>query len=131
MRIVILGGARTGKTTRANALASKLGLPLRHTDHAAALGWHEASDEVAMWLDQPGPWIIEGTAAVRALRKWLAAHPDGKPCDTVFCHWHPLADLSPGQASMNKGAATIWDQIGLQVAARDVRVINWEAGQRD
>lgn len=128
MRIVILGGARTGKTTRANALASKLGLPLRHTDAAASLGWSEASAHVAGWFDAPGPWIIEGTAAVRALRKWLASHPHGKPCDTVFCHWRALEQLLPGQVAMNKGAATIWDEIGIAVAARDVRVVNWEPG---
>jgi adenylate kinase family enzyme len=125
MRIVILGGARTGKTTRAHELARRLSLPLRHTDHAAALGWHEASDEVATWLDAPGPWIVEGTAAVRALRKWLTAHPTGKPCETVFCHWQPLAELKPGQAAMNKGAATIWDGIGIEVARRGVQVVNW------
>ena len=32
--------------------------------------WSAASAEVARWLDDEGPWIIEGVAMSRALRKW-------------------------------------------------------------
>jgi hypothetical protein len=55
------------------------GLQPMHTDDLIALGWSEASAAVIPWISRPGPWIIEGVAVPRALRKWFAANPTGKP----------------------------------------------------
>lgn len=79
MKILIIGGPRTGKTTRALEQAKTLetlGTPhtLVHTDDIAArLPWSMVSDEVFELLQRPGDWIIEGVAGVRGLRKYLKA----------------------------------------------------------
>lgn len=121
MRIVVIGGPRCGKTTRAKALAAT-GVPARHTDDLIGrLDWSAASAEVSRWLDLPGPWVIEGVAAVRALRKWLASH-GGKPCDAVEVMRRPHEPLSAGQASMLKSFETVWSEINHQLRARGVTI---------
>ena len=78
-RVVIAGGPRTGKTTHANKLGAESGARVRHTDDLIGrLEWSAASQEVSQWFDEPGPWIVEGVAVPRAVRKWLAAHPSKK-----------------------------------------------------
>lgn len=107
-RIVILGGPKTGKTTLAgiidcpNGEPSGFVVPVRHTDDLIHLGWSEASQHVAdEWLTQPGPWIIEGVAAVRGLRKWHAQHPhQPPPVDRVIYLTEPHEPLTSGQRGM-------------------------------
>lgn len=119
-RICIAGGPRTGKTT----LSTSLGVArVRHTDDLMHLGWSEASAAAALWLDAPGPWIVEGVAAVRALRKWLAAHPEGKPCDVAYWLDEPVVPTSSGQRAMAKGCATVWDEIEAELRARGVEIV--------
>ena len=133
-RIVITGGPRTGKTTIAEEMALA-GVPLdptfrshsgpltvRHTDDLIGVGWSEASAAVALWFDAPGPWIVEGVAAVRALRKWLAANPDGKPCDVVYWLSEPVVERTPGQISMANGCDTVWRGIVEDLRARGVDI---------
>lgn len=119
-RIVIVGGPRTGKTTTSAEIAR--GAPVRHTDDLIAMGWSEASAEVARWMDEPGPWVIEGTAAARGLRKWLAAHTFGKPCDEVLVLWDPHVPLTPGQRSMAGGVRVVFGEIVSALRARGVEV---------
>lgn len=128
-RIVILGGPKTGKTTlaehfslggtwtpehgtgpgRARGPGAKA---VRHTDDLISLGWSEASQAASAWFDEPGPWIIEGVAAVRALRKWRDQHPGERPpVDRVIYLTRPFVDLTPGQRSMAKGVDTVWEEI--------------------
>lgn len=122
-RLLITGGPRTGKTTRASDEARARGCIARHTDDLiASHGWSEASEEVATWFDAPGPWIIEGVTVPRALRKWLRAHPEGAPCDRILVLRVPHAFLSPGQAAMAKGVATVWDEVEDELAARGVAI---------
>ena len=86
--------------------------------------WSAASEHVATeWMAKPGPWIIEGVAAVRALRKWLAAHPSGKPCDEVVVLDRPRVELSKGQAAMAKGCAKIWAEVMDEVKARGSHLV--------
>ncbi len=113
-RVVICGGPRTGKTT----FAATFGLPVRHTDDVMHLGWSEASEAVSHWFDDPGPWVIEGVAAVRALRKWLERNPEngnagrlGAPCAALYMRTHAWESLKPGQASMAKGIWTVFEGI--------------------
>jgi adenylate kinase family enzyme len=130
VRVCITGGPRTGKTTRALRVLERLVEPTRvlHTDDLIERlarepdGWSKASAEVATWFDAPGPWVIEGVAVPRALRKWLAAHRDGKPCDSVLLLERAWFPLSPGQTSMTKGLLTVWDQIIGELAARGVTI---------
>lgn len=122
-RVAIAGGPRCGKTT----LASALGVaPVRHTDDLISKGWSEASAEAATWFDETGPWIIEGVAVPRALRKWLAAHPDGKPCDIVYWLDTPHTELTKGQRGMLRGCETVWREIVGELERRGVEIRSGE-----
>lgn len=109
LRLLVTGWPRTGKTT----LADKLGLPVHHTDDLKDLGWSEASEAVSKFLDEPGPWCIEGVAVPRALRKWLARNPDAPlPFDRlVVLGVEPYAELLKGQVSMGKGVLTVLEEV--------------------
>ena len=119
---MIAGGPRTGKTTLSNELAGIA--PVWHTDDLVGVaGWSESSAEVAKWMHRPGPWIIEGVTAVRALRKFMRNCPGKQPCDAVL--WRPRAfvHLTPGQDRMRKACRTIMNEIAPELAARGVRVV--------
>jgi hypothetical protein len=124
-RICITGGPRTGKTTLAKEVwvdEERARLPgnyvvtqLRHTDdlieqcaHLGKDAWSEASRIASTWLDEPGPWIIEGVAVSRALRKWHEAHPgEPPPVDRVIYLDLPFEKWTPGQQAMGRGVATV------------------------
>jgi hypothetical protein len=120
-RIIILGGPRTGKTTLARQLIEDgqgPGTSLHSDDLIAELAhlgkdaWSEGSRRVTEWLDAPGPWIIEGVALARALRKWREAHPgEPPPVDRVIRLTTPHVALSKGQAAMAKGEETVWAEL--------------------
>lgn len=142
MRIIIAGGPRTGKTI----LAKMIGLPVKPADSLINIyglairylpgiffriksiyslitrGWSEASLEASRWFDDPGPWIVEGVAAGRALRKWMESHPSGKPCDLVVYLAHPKISRTPGQDAMAKGCDTVWKEINPHLERRGVKV---------
>jgi adenylate kinase family enzyme len=125
MRTIVAGGPRTGKTTFADALGRTTGAPVRHTDNLVGkLDWSATSAEVATWLDQPGPWIVEGVAVGRALRKWLAAHPEGKPADLIYCGVAAKVARTPGQMAMAKGCITVWAEVLPLLEARGVQVLS-------
>lgn len=119
-RILILGGPGVGKTTLSHVLAKRIGLReelVRHTDDlVGVLEWSEASEEVARWIAEDGPWIIEGTAAVRGLRKAIAARPDVLPAEHVLYLTEPYEPLNEGQRRMTVGHETIWRGIADDVA---------------
>src|SRR5208282_4330214 len=72
--------------------------------------WSEASAEAARWMKAtPGPWVLEGVAAVRALRMYLDTNREGLPCDLVSFMSQAHVSLSKGQQSMAKGCWTIWN----------------------
>ena|SRR5437762_14030959 len=113
MRILITGGPSTGKTTLARRLSQQHGIPVFHSDDLIGIHhWSGASDEVKRWIEQPGPWIIEGVAVPRALRKWYAEHGEqGTPADSVIWLQEPHIKHTPGQATMAKGLQTVWEQV--------------------
>lgn len=112
-RICITGGPRTGKTTLAEYIGNALHIQnVRHTDDVMHLGWSAASEAVAAWFNAPGPWIIEGVAVSRALRKWRAAHPgEPPPVDRVIYLEHAHEPLSRGQYRMSVGVETVHAEI--------------------
>ncbi len=124
-RIVIAGVPRAGKTTLALATSSLNAAPVRHTDDLLTThGWSDASATVAEWFDRAGPWVIEGVASARALRKWLLGHDGGRlPVDVVLHMSQPRAPLTDGQARMAKGCLTVWEQVRPVIVARGVCVI--------
>ncbi len=103
LRIAITGAPRTGKTTLAHLLASRLADRPRvlSTDTYQGLGWSECSATVAEILGQPG-WsgIVEGVAVPRALRKMLRADPTRRPIDRLIIletvHGAPLTARQDG-----------------------------------
>jgi hypothetical protein len=123
-RTVIIGPPKAGKTTLGLALAAELGVSLLHTDDLIGkFEWSAASDHIAtVWLAEPGPWIIEGVAAVRGLRKWLVANPSGKPCDLIIELPTPRIELSSRQAGMAKACLGIWTEIRESLRARGVAI---------
>ncbi len=121
MRILICGVPRSGKTTLAAELERKHGLRARHTDDLIHLGWSEASAAAADWLDLPGPWIVEGVAVGRALRKWLA-QASGKPADVVYWLGRERSPLSDGQTSMSAGCWSVWNEVLPELLGRRVKV---------
>lgn len=128
-RILIIGGPKTGKTTMATQLAQTLQVKLRHTDALIAdnIAWPEMSERVSRWLEAAGPWIIEGVALPRALRKWIAAHPSGKPCEVIYWLAKPVADRSLGQVTMSKAVQTVWKLVLPELLKRGVEVRNVES----
>lgn len=88
----------------------------------ATHSWSEASARVSLWLDCPGPFIIEGVAAVRALRKWLERNRTGKPADLIIAMWIARVPLTDGQERMAKGCRTVWREISPELEARGVEV---------
>lgn len=107
-RVLIIGGPKTGKTTLAAAMGGG-----RSTDEVIEdLDWSEASAEIATWFDDPGPWLIEGVAIPRALRKWQESHPDEPaPVDHVIYLTQVYQDLEPEAAAMAKGVETVFEEI--------------------
>jgi broad-specificity NMP kinase len=128
MRVVVAGGPRCGKTTRALDLGGAMGAPVLHTDDLVGLlPRGEDSAEVARWFDRPGSWVVEGVTAARALRSWLAAHQSGKPCDEVVLLQRPVVPLTIGQATMAKACETVWREVASKLAERGVTVVTRQA----
>ena len=118
-RLIVIGSPRTGKTTYCNRFPQHI---VRHTDDTMHMKWSDASAEVASWFDAPGPWVIEGVSTARALRKWLAAHPDGKPCDEIILMRTRYSATKPGHESMSKGVWTVFDDLEQELANRGVAI---------
>lgn len=112
MRIVIIGWPGTGKTTLAAELGAEFGVTPRSTDELMNLDWSEASRRASFWFDEPGPWIIEGVAAPRALRKWKERNPGSPPpVDRVIRLTKLYRTLSPGATTMGKGVDKVLAEI--------------------
>jgi hypothetical protein len=127
-RILIAGGPKVGKTTLSGELQtlmySKHGAPtsVQHTDDLIdALDWSAASLEVASWMDMSGPWIIEGVAVPRALRKWLV-RSSGKPADVVYWSIANKIPLTKGQLAMAKGCLSVWNEVREELMLREVEI---------
>lgn len=126
LRILIAGWPKCGKTT----LAASLGItPIYTTDALKeSHGWREASEEASFWLDRAGPWVIEGVAVPRAIRKWLMRDSEGKPCDILYYLSEPFEELTRGQATMGKGCDTVMADIQDELVSRGVE-ISWTVGK--
>lgn len=120
-KIAITGAPGAGKTTLSEKLGESRWRMVRHCDELKTLPWSEQSEKIAGWFDDPASFIVEGTTVPRALRKWLADHPAGKPCDVVY--WlEPRSELTGGKLSMAKGAETVFREILPELIARGVDV---------
>ncbi len=118
MRLVITGGPLSGKTTLADTLGVILKVPVYHTDELKHLEWSAASEAASYWFSRPDPWIIEGVAVPRALRKWRNRMTEenadesrlGPPFDRMIVMRNPRAPLElQGQRTMQKTVLDLID----------------------
>jgi hypothetical protein len=123
---VVAGGPRAGKSHLAERLSELTATRRRGTDELVTLGWSEGSEAASHWFDEPGPWIVEGVAMSRALRKWLARNPTGAPADTIVHLNAPAAVRSRGQHVMALGCQTVWEDILPELQARGVHIIDFK-----
>jgi len=120
-KILIIGGPRGGKTTYARKLSRELGIPLDHFDnYIKQYEWSELSEKISDWLNDPGPWIKEGVAGVRGLRKWLRKN-GGHPDFEVHVMNEPKIKLTPGQERMHKNHSRILHEVLTEMAKRKER----------
>ena len=128
MRVCIAGGPQVGKTTLGKELTSlsrteESYIQLRSTDALVLdLDWHEQSVFVLAWLDDVGPWVIEGVPVIRALRKWLKNHPEGKPCDTLYWRFAARGKRSRGQETLAKGCLAVFQEVEPELRRRGVEI---------
>lgn len=135
MRTIIIGPCRSGKSSLARELRS-VGIPTFCGDPKSEA--KDVEDDVTYlpeglpisgkdgaaqwiadnWFTMPGPWCCESWVMARALRRWLAEHPQGcpgevLPCDEiiVFTKQHAHAVTKPGQITQAKAVATVWNTI--------------------
>jgi len=125
IKIAIAGIPKAGKTTLSKEISNG---EVFHTDDLIKTKeWSAASLEISTWFNKEGPFIIEGVAVPRALRKWLRAHEKGKPCDKLIWLKNPYIKLSPGQETMAKGCIKVMDEIKEELRGRGVEIMNkWE-----
>ena len=117
-RILIIGGPRCGKTTLGKDLSRKLGIPCEHFDrYISKLGWSETSDAIADDLNSPGPWIKEGVAGVRGLRKWLRRNKKVPDFEIIVLN-KPHIQLSQGQKRMHENHGKILDEVMQEIEHR-------------
>jgi len=120
--VVVAGGPRSGKTTLTETLAERTRRQAFKSDDLIGLGWSEASEAASAWFDAPDPWICEGVAMPRALRKWLAAN-DGAPSDLAIWLNGEVEHRVPGQRAMTKGCETVWLEILPELERRGVEIL--------
>jgi hypothetical protein len=122
-RIVVTGWPRSGKSTLASRLES-IGITVYDTDILVDThSWSEASEEVARWMAEPGPWVISGVTALRGLRKRMAAI-GGRPCDLLVWCSAPKVPVTFGQRSMGRGQDTIFAGIRSELVRRGVEILD-------
>lgn len=145
-RVLIAGGPRVGKSTLARKLAVRRNLTLPGIDDHNERGgyflgaeeslaivkgessWSGGSQSMSDWMDKAGPWVIEGVAGWRAVRKRLATKGD-LPVDVVVWMARPRLGLTPGQTAMHKGCETVRKQCFPALAKAEVPVFD-DQGRR-
>ena len=126
-RIVIIGGPRTGKSQLAKKLSQELSIPTVLCTDPQHLGgdapshmkitnrderWSAVSEDVSHWFENPGPWIIEGVAAIRALRKYHKNNPElPPPCDKLLVLSLPKVTQTKDQRNLAAGIHTVLTSI--------------------
>lgn len=123
LRVIVAGGPRRGKSTLAQKLVGP-GVKYHHGEELVGVEWSAGSELASRWFDEPGPFVCENVAMARALRKWLARNPSGRPADVVVHLSEAVTASTPGQETMARGCATVWAEIKPELLLRGVYVID-------
>lgn len=123
-RIVIAGIPRSGKSTLAAQLSAEHGLALKRSDDLIGMyDWSGVSAKIARGFDEwSTPWVCEGVALGRAIRKHLAAHAEGLPADHFVWLGTARMELSKGQRAMAAGCLTVWNEILPELRRRGAQI---------
>ena len=120
-KIIVCGGPLTGKTTIAKKIAEQHNYTLLQTDDLMDMEWSAASEAASHWFDRDENLVIEGVAAVRALRKWLNRNERKKMDAIVLLLTKPMDKQSNGQASMSTAIGTIWSEVEDELRIRRIK----------
>lgn len=127
LRVIIVGGPKTGKTT----LANEIGGTVFHTDDLIGThSWEDVPNAIIDWMGRPGSWVIEGVQTARALRRWLKLQPligileRNPPVDQIIVKTHPFVELAPRQEGLLKGVMTVWREVEPLLGSA-VDVVYW------
>jgi len=137
MRVIIVGGPRTGKSTLAREYRAQ-GIPTFCGDPRSMVkepeegvtylpddldfsGENGGAKWIAFrWFPMVGPWVCEGHVMARALRRWADGIPFDRapPADKIIVlrKQHDDAVTKPGQVSMHRAVMTVWDEIAWRFA---------------
>lgn len=131
MRVVIVGGVSRGKSTTADELHRLHGWPVFCADPESKVVYQKSYSSYLPegldfsgdsgpspwickhWLTMPGPWIIEGHALARALRRWTRnPHTPQMPCDRIIVLDRPAhRPTNVAQEALSKGVMRVWREI--------------------
>jgi hypothetical protein len=135
-RVIIIAGPSRGKSTLADKLHRDHGWPVFCGDPASTVRYqHEytsylpeglsfagdggAADWIMRhWFRMPGPWVCEGHAMARALRRWVDRPADSSwgeeelPCDRIILlDCPPHREVTARQEGMHLGVLRVWEEI--------------------
>jgi adenylate kinase family enzyme len=128
VRLIIIGGPKTGKTTLARAATGDT--PAYHTDDLIpGRSWADQGDAAFMMLcranlDDPDGFVYEGVLAVRALSRWLKSRTDS-PCDQLLVLTVPRVSQTPEQQRLGKAIMTQFQPLIPGLRALGVE-IEWD-----
>ena len=123
MQILIAGIPKAGKTTLSGKLMMAKEMIYHTDDLIKTHEWSAASEEVSNWMNKEDPWIIEGVAVPRALRKWMNKHK-GNPCDVLVWLDKAHLELNQGQRTMAKGCVKVMKEIMPELMQRGVKLVH-------
>lgn len=122
MKVVVIGVPRSGKTTY--ALAHYNNEHVIHTDDLLDqdIPWSHRSELMVHWMETIPQFCIEGSDAVRGLRKFMKQNPGEPPCDKVVWLGSPREELSNSQKGFGKGCKKIFFDILPELYKLEVEV---------
>lgn len=123
VKIIIAGLPLTNQLALAKQLSEKYDVPIKSTDSLIDRNWSEASEQVAHWINEDGPYIIEGSVVFRGLRKFLKLYPEKRMDDiSIALLTHTDSLYSTKQLAFAKAQRTIWEQIAMELRDRGVKI---------
>ncbi len=115
-RIAIFGAPKTGKTTLSSTVTDR---SVIHSDDWMHLSWSDASTALVQHCNAvETPYVVEGVAIPRALRKGLLV-------DAVIQLTKRYEALTPAQNAMSKGLQTVFREWLDRPEASKIPIYVW------